>query len=200
MRVFFALPIDGKTRLGIDQWRSQSFPPFKGIVPAANYHITLAFLGALPAVRLEDLCQKVDSLLDKHGLEKAPFQPGTLQINQTGYWSKPGILWVGPDHWSSSLGRLAVKLSNICCQFGAKKDKQAYQPHITLVRKCQSPHKPVIEPDFTLHFDRVTLFETKPTKRGVGYHPVQEWALTEREQINDGTVVRGRSRRIATRS
>ena len=61
---------------------------------------------------------------------------------------------------------------------GGKKDRNRFQPHISLYRGCkQAPAAPAVAPDFSLSYDHLTLFESRQGRRGVSYHPVAEWPL-----------------------
>jgi 2'-5' RNA ligase len=56
MRAFLGLSPDVKTKLAIELWRNKAFPCFYAPVPAANFHITLAFLGQISPKQLDALC------------------------------------------------------------------------------------------------------------------------------------------------
>lgn len=173
MRLFFGLEAEPATALEIAGWRDREMACDGRPVPVANLHITLAFVGELAQPAIEQLCLSVD---DWHADTSLP--GGMLTLDQTGYWHKPGILWVGPSRWPDQLDRLAAKLRSLSSAAGARRDRNPFQPHITLFRGCQSPppaacQGPVIE----LAFDRFTLFESRQGRRGVSYHPLQAWEL-----------------------
>ncbi len=174
MRLFFAIQVPYKLQLQIVAWRERNLPPMPRYVPAANYHITLAFLGQLPTNRLDALIESASQLIDS-----AQFRAGTLNIDQTGYWSKPGILWIGPKEWPDSLNTMAKRLGGLGQQFGLRVDKRRYQPHLTLARKCELPAKPTSEPGLTLPYDEIVLYESVSRRDGVNYEPVQEWPLLQ---------------------
>jgi len=172
MRVFFALPVQEQLKLNIDQWRTQNMPPSSNTVPTANFHITLAFIGHIRDSDIEVLCARTDELI-----KSGEFKAGNLKLVDTGFWAKPGILWIGPDSWPDNLTKLASKLQNVGRNFGAKKDKKAYRPHLTLSKRMQTPSHPTIRPNFHFDYDQVTLYHSISMKSGVRYMPIDSWPL-----------------------
>ncbi len=173
MRLFFALELPGETARAVATWRDRELAPVGRPVPAANFHITLAFVGELPAPRLERLCLAVDEWVSRD----VPVG-GHLQLDRTGYWQKPGIYWLGPSRWPQQLTALAKKLGGLSSGSGGKRDKRRLQPHVTLFRRCQPPPPaPVRQPHFALDYHHFALFESRQGKSGVSYHPLAHWDL-----------------------
>jgi len=172
MRVFFALPLQEQLKLDIDQWRMHNMPPSSNAVPSANFHITLAFTGTIRDSDKELLCTRADEVM-----KSEEFKVGSLKLIETGYWAKPEILWIGPNTWPENLTKLASKLQNVGRHFGAKKDKRAYRPHLTLSKKIQTPCYPTAQPSFHLSYDQVTLYHSISMKNGVRYVEIECWPL-----------------------
>ncbi|MFT5718212.1 MAG: 2'-5' RNA ligase [Oleiphilaceae bacterium] len=172
MRVFFALPLDVTLKLQIDQWRTHNMPPSSQAVPSANFHITLAFTGHIRESDIEILCTRADELI-----KSKAFKADSLKLTDTGFWAKPGILWIGPETWPDNLTTLAHKLQNVGRNFGAQKDKKAYRPHLTLSKKIQQPSYPTVKPAFNLDYDQVTLYHSISMKSGVRYMEIESWPL-----------------------
>ena len=63
MRVFFGLELDPATALPIADWRDRQLAGAGKPVPPANFHVTLAFIGALNAGAIERLCLAVEESL-----------------------------------------------------------------------------------------------------------------------------------------
>ena len=173
MRVFFALPLPDQLKLDIDQWRTHNIPPSSSSVPFANFHITLAFTGNIRESDTELLCTRTDEVMTAGN-----FKTGSLDLIETGYWAKPEILWIGPNTWPDELTKLAHKLQNVGRNFGAKKDKKAYRPHLTISKKIQNPSYPTIQPNFALDYKQVTLYHSITMKSGVRYLELESWALS----------------------
>ncbi len=174
MRLFFALETDSKSALAITDWRDRQMPAVGRPVPAANLHITLAFLGEIRNQRLDRLCNAVDDYL-----RRSPAPGGALTLDQLGYWSKPRILWLGPSQWPEELSRLAAGLVQLGTAEGGKRKRSAFQPHITLFRGCEvPPSAPAAQPAFTLEYRDFALMESRQGRRGVHYHPLAHWQLS----------------------
>ena len=173
MRLFFALELPGKLAMQIDDWRQRQLPPAGRPVPAANFHITLAFIGELSERRLEQLCLETDTLLKQH-----QFVGDELMLDQVGYWPKPGILWLGPKRWSASLNTLAGALATRGNAVGSKRKRGDYRPHLTLCRGCQDPPAaPAHMGNFGFSYSGFTLLESRSGRQGVSYSSVAEWQL-----------------------
>ena len=172
MRLFFALPIDNEHKLAIEHWRNRVFPRDIRPVPIDNYHVTLHFLGEIKATQLDRLCSCAAEAIDNLNLE-----PLKLEIDQCGYWTGSGILWIGPEYWTEHLNRLQRKLAGLSGPFGVSQSKRAYQPHITLFRSKQPLPKPLLEPNFEIAFDEVVLYESVQKKNGVQYERIESWPI-----------------------
>ena len=173
MRVFFGLEMDAKTAIQIADWRDRQLAPAGRPVPPANFHVTLAFVGEIPASALERLSQSVDAWMAREAVPGAD-----LNLDQTGYWHKTGIYWLGPQIWPDSLSLLARKLRGLATGAGGKRDRNTFQPHITLLRRCRAaPPAPAMLPAIAMSYQHFTLFESRQGQRGVTYHPIQHWEL-----------------------
>jgi len=172
MRVFFALPLKEQLKLDIEQWQINNLPPSSHSVPTANFHITLAFTGTIRDSDLGLLFERTDEIL-----KTGDFKTGSLKLIETGFWAKPEILWIGPKVWPENLTKLANKLQNVGRNFGAKKEKKAFRPHLTLSKKSSAPSCPTSPPDFNLQYDQIVLYQSIPIKSGVKYVDIQSWPL-----------------------
>lgn len=174
MRTFFGLELPVETAMEIADWRDRQFGFTQRPVPPANFHVTLAFIGEATPAALERLCQQVDDCLLRDQLPSEQ-----LLLDNMGYWPKPGIYWLGPRSWPESLTALAGKLRHLAISAGARRDRHAFQPHVTLFRNCSpAPVAPMTAPEFTLPYRHFTLFESRRGKSGVSYHPLQDWELS----------------------
>jgi RNA 2',3'-cyclic 3'-phosphodiesterase len=173
MRLFFGLQLDATTALQVADWCDRQLACAGQPVPPANFHITLAFIGPLPEPAIERLCLAVDEWLPRGTVTGA-----TLLLDRTGYWPKPGIYWLGPTTWPEHLARLAQKLNSLASAVGAKRDRNSFQPHITLYRRCDTaPPAPTLSPSIDMAYRHCALFESRQGKQGVSYHVLQDWDL-----------------------
>ena len=163
----------------IATWRDKSFRDLTAggmarAVSPGNFHITLAFIGEVAEQRLERLCDSVDQWRNRR-----PVADIDLQINELGYWSRQGILWLAPRHCPVEMQELVDSLQGLGNRIGSKRDNRAFQPHITLFRRFQSAPSPALEPpEFSLQCGHFTLFESRQGKSGVSYHALQHWPLS----------------------
>jgi len=173
MRVFFGLETDSDTRRALADWRDCYAAAAGRAVPAANFHITLAFIGEVDNRQLDTLCRAVDAW------EPGPHtKAGKVVLDQVGYWPKPGIYWAGPAQPPPGLAALARKLQHIGGLVGARLEKRLFAPHVTLYRGCtEPPTAPTVLPAITLAYDHFTIFESQMSRQGVSYHALADWAL-----------------------
>ena len=161
--------------MSLATWRDRQFGLAGRPVPPANLHLTLAFVGEVQPRLLESLCRDVDSWCES----KSP-AAGCVQLDQTGYWHRPGIYWLGPSDWPKSLPLLADGMRTIAARAGGKRERKRFQPHITLFRGCQvAPPAPATMPGLSLSYVDFYLFESVPGRQGVSYVPLQHWRLNE---------------------
>jgi len=181
MRVFFGLELDAATALQVAAWRDRQLPCAGKPVPPGNFHITLAFIGALNDAAIERLCGSVDDWM-----AHTPVSGTTLRLDCTGYWHKPGIYWLGAESCPGQLSALARKLKSLAGAVGAKHDRNPFQPHITLYRRChEAPLAPTQSPSIVLSYQHFALFESRQGKGGVSYHVLQDWELPPAAQGNE---------------
>lgn len=170
MRCFFGLEPDSKSKLAIAHWRDKSFPAFDYPVPAANFHLTLVFLGQLTPGQFECLSTRVDEL-------ELP-SVFSLELTQLGYWPKPKALWLGTEKTPAAMEELVQALTTCAQTCKIPLQKRPYVPHLTLVRKCtENPPAALIEPAFKLNFEQLHLFESVSTANGVVYKARLSWPL-----------------------
>ena len=157
--------------MALAAWRDRSIQCDGRPVPIANFHMTLAFLGDLQPARLDPLLDAAD-----RQLEAQMSSDRSMTIDQVGYWPKPGIYWAGPSAWPDAVSQLADALRGLVVQFGARRERTAFQPHITLFRRCQTPPAaPSVAPAIELAAGSVALFESRQGREGVSYQPLAEW-------------------------
>lgn len=123
LRLFYALWPDEATRAQLALLQ-------EGIsgrkVSAANLHLTLAFLGHQPRALLPSLEGVMMALQP---------QACTLRIDHYGYFSKPGIAWVGPASPPEALMQLQRSLWRGLLEADVPlKPVAGFRPHVTLAR------------------------------------------------------------------
>jgi 2'-5' RNA ligase len=176
MRLFTAISLNAAQKIQIEAWRNRQISDLElNAIPMDNFHITLAFYSHIHVSLLERFIQNIETKVLAQFLT-----PIELHINQAGYWPKTGIYWLGPTEWPKSLQKLAHSLISAGTGFGCKKNKQTYQPHISLYRSIEQAPYAIEKPDIRLHLDHVTLFESEPTHRRVRYKEIVSWSCNKR--------------------
>ncbi|MBU3020756.1 RNA 2',3'-cyclic phosphodiesterase [Aestuariibacter sp. A3R04] len=195
MRSFIGLDLSIAEKLSLERWRENALPDIpskskRGIasgayaIPAANFHITLAFLGNITPRQHNALIPALDAI-------SAP--PFALTLDSTGYWHGPKIIFAAPSSPNQAIAQLAGEVKKAARRATIPIDNKAYQPHVTLVRKASSfTPPPLFMPSITVKANAFHLFESRSTPSGVQYPIRASWTLnpnlTVREQLKQGLL------------
>lgn len=98
-------------------------------VPAANLHLSLAFLGDTPAGNIASIKELLEEVA-------AAVEPFPLHLRSLGYFGRKGrprVVWAGVEAVDGLL-LLQSRLSEGLELLGIETDKRPYRPHITLGR------------------------------------------------------------------
>ncbi len=127
-RIFVAVPLSEEARVvltglldGIDMPGS--------VVPPANWHITLRFIGRADDVAFDRLLGS----LDEAGLGRA----FDLELGEMGAFPRPKsatVLWLGVAKDQARLGELAVEVEDAVQAAGFEAEERPFRPHLTLSR------------------------------------------------------------------
>lgn len=168
LRLFFALWPDAEVREQIAEFIN-FFPSESGrALPRYNWHMTLHFIGNTTFD--EKAC------LDRQAriVKASAFE---LSVDQTGFFKKPEVFWLGCENPPKALFDLQKNLGEkiSCCEYNP--ETRPYSPHITVARKVTE------EPAFRLSFkiswsvDRFVLIESVSEPGGVRYQVLEEYLL-----------------------
>ena len=174
-RLFFALWPDAPARARLEQ-ATQAVVQTRGgrPVPAEQLHLTLAFLGAVPAARRAELLALAPVAVRAAGLVDAPL---ALTLGQLERWSGPQVLCVLPIHPPAALGALARSLTRTLGAAGFTPDLKPFRPHVTVARKVVHPSETVPIAPVRWTFERVALIESRTLERGPVYSVVETCPL-----------------------
>lgn len=166
-RLFFALSCPPEQRRVIAKWRSALELRSGRPVPAANFHLTLLFLGSVEVTELADIYAAVAKV-------RVPDKPLKVTLDRLDSWRKAGVLVLAPQQPGQELLRLVYALEQAMLPFGVEHRAKEYRPHLTLMRDCRMevPESPT-PPEFCLRADRFTLYESFKGR----YFVLREWSL-----------------------
>lgn len=125
-RLFLALwPDPGLRQLLKERRDAWSWPQSATPVHADKLHLTLHFLGALPAERLPEL-------LDGFAV---PFELFRLDLTHATVWHN-GIAVLEPDATPPALAGLHARLTDALARLGLEPETRRYRPHVTMARRA----------------------------------------------------------------
>lgn len=131
-------------------------------------HLTLAFLGCVPADKAEKVLEVAA------GIRGEPFQ---LVLDRVRCWGHNHIVWTGPSVMPPALAALAGQLAQGLGAAGFTLEKRAFAAHITLLRNARCAETP---PDFkpiTWQARDFVLVESRLSPQGAAYEIVGRWRL-----------------------
>lgn len=175
-RLFFALWPSPSVRDALAHWVASASGAEANALPtrAENLHLTLAFLGSVPAARLPDV------MAVGAGVSAAPF---ALTLDRQECWSEPGILCLVPSIVHPSLLALVRDLAGGLQACALPVEQRPYRPHVTLGRKTRkaavwptSSLRPSVTP-IEWQVREFVLAESADDRGGSRYRIVERWTL-----------------------
>jgi 2'-5' RNA ligase len=167
-RMFFALWPDEAVRAGLAERARGARADAPGRpVPDANLHLTLAFLGSVPADRAASITAAVGSL------SLPAFE---LVIDRQGWWHRSGVLWLGPSASPAALNRLVKALWAALEPLGFWPDFRHFRPHVTIARRCARGRSGDVEP-LLWPVSGFELMVSVQDRKGAAYRVHRSWPL-----------------------
>lgn len=171
LRLFFALWPDAAARDALGTLALAVAAQARGkSPPAENLHLTVVFLGDIPATR-------VDALRSMGAREAAIEAPFALTLDRMGTFRGTGIAWVGPSSPPPRLDPFARRLGAALAADGFATERQTFHPHVTLARRCRKPGNATIASPIAWHAARLTLTASDPRADGPRYRDIDAWPL-----------------------
>ena len=167
-RLFFALWPDAATQDALNRtgkWLHQHWGGRR--MRADTLHLTLSFLGDVPAARLDALLQ---------GIHDIPVGAFELSFDQTGHWPHNRIGWLGLRQPSHPLESLVQALRDQLRTLDIPFDARPHTPHITLLRKTQGGAAVECLP-VRWTVDGFVLVASNPQADGAHYDVLKHWPL-----------------------
>ncbi len=137
IRTFICLEIPDsvRSRIGALQQQLKGLGGDVAWVKPGNIHLTLKFLGELPAskhVPVRHICSRV-----AHNLRPVPFEVSGVGCFPSR--KNPRVLWVGLDKVPELLRQLHAELEQNLQQLGFPGEEKPFSPHLTIGR-LRTPH------------------------------------------------------------
>ena len=168
MRVFFAALPDAETRARIAA--AADALELKVAVPTDDYHMTLAFVGEVPAELLETLRQV------------GAAQRGrtfSVRFDTYEHWSKARVLVVAAADIPASLHRFWEALHGDLAQHHLALEPQSLRPHVTIARKVsQAPVLPAMRA-FEWSIRMFSLMQSTSSEVTPRYTVLDTWPLLD---------------------
>jgi 2'-5' RNA ligase len=145
-------------------------------------HLTLIFLGKMPAERVPDIAQSMETAALGIG-------PQRLEIKRLGvfpHWRRPSVLWAGIRDRTHQLGALHQALEKQLQPLGYRPESREFHPHLTLARFKSIKGVAMMEEVVKHHQGFVfgpfetaglTLFKSDLNPQGAIHTPLRQVAL-----------------------
>ena len=168
-RLFFALWPDDEVRHALLHWQTRNLPPSVRWQHRADLHLTLHFLGAVEADR-------VDALIGMG--ERIAAAAFGLVLDEIGYWPRPRVLWCAPSSIPAELIAFHGAIGRTLAAAGLTTDSRPYRPHVTLARRVGEPlaHGPLKPLSWTVR--QWALVESVPGAVPA-YRQLRLWSLAD---------------------
>ncbi len=139
------------------------------LVPAANLHATLVFLGGVDKAGERALLDQADGVV---------FPGVSVTLDRLSHWPKPRVLCLTSTQPSPAWSVWAGQLRGIAEHLGFVLDNCPYVPHVTLAKKAKHPM--VVDfPPLVWQVASFSLFESVLTKNGLVYQEIKYWPASE---------------------
>ncbi|MCZ0703253.1 2'-5' RNA ligase [Natronobacillus azotifigens] len=130
---FLAIPFDRRTKSWLLQeqkkFQKESNLSYRQWTDEEDFHITLAFLGALDYEQKKQLIDQIDS--------SCPFSSFKLSLGGLGFFGlkdRPRVAWIGSDR-PCELLNIVQSLRAITDKLNFSTDRREYRPHVTIAKK-----------------------------------------------------------------
>ena len=179
LRVFFALWPDADARERLAAAARDVAARTKGRAPpAANLHVTLAFIGDVAPGRIGELCAIGASV----AASAAPF---VLTLDRAGTFRGTGIAWAGASSVPPRLAELARTLADALAAQDFPVEQREFSPHVTLARRCKAPGLASLAVPIGWTVTRLALDASEPGSGGPRYRELATWPLAAPVAAND---------------
>lgn len=166
-RLFFALWPDSRLR----EQMTRTARPIAALAPGRlqqpqQWHVTLVFLGAVPAKRLPVVHEAAAAV------RAEPFE---LTFDTVEYWRRAGVLCLTARQTPPALEQLVAALRAELEQRGFATEQRTYRPHLTFARRVRPPPELPAPDPLIWPATEFVLVESTSGVHGSVYTVLAEW-------------------------
>jgi len=170
-RLFFALWPDAIVREQIAVIAASLIAGSQqSVVPVENFHLTIAFLGAVSPATTPDIVVTARSVR---------FASFDIVLQQAGCWQRSHIAWLAPAGCPLSLATLVDDLSNKLAGLGLVVDSRQFRPHVTLAHDINELASAQLVPPVHWRVQSFALLESTPGSAGPVYNVLEEFPVAQ---------------------
>ena len=179
-RLFFALWATAEERRALSAAAAAAVGTSGGrAVPEENLHVTLAFLGQVPAARTTELAALAHRVGTNGALAGTPL---LLQFERLAYWHAPQIL-VALSTAGAAAAALAAALQREASAAGFLPDLKPFRAHVTVARKVTHAAASTPLPSVSWKCAEFVLVESRTVATGSVYSVLESYLLGKREKL-----------------
>lgn len=173
LRLFLALWPDDAIRTALMQLQA----PMRGrLIPYANLHLTLVFLGQQPV----NVVPFISEILAQLKSRAVP-----VRLDRVGYFSRNRVAWIGAHEVPVEMAALYRELTEGLERRGIAFNRQHdFKPHVTLARDVMLPPDLTFNP-ISWRADRVALVQSTTLDAGSSYQVIASRSLDEAWRASD---------------
>jgi 2'-5' RNA ligase len=182
-RLFFALWPDERMQSALAEATRAIAGACDGrAVPAENFHLTLAFLGAVPESKiaaLSAIAKEVARAFRELPERSAPID---ITLDHVEQWRRSELLCATATAPAPPAEALAQVLKEALVAGGFSPDLKPFRAHATLVRQVHRVSRALAITPVTWTFSEFRLIESRTDPRGSAYSTVEKWVLYKRDR------------------
>jgi len=144
------------------------------VMPRANLHLTLAFLGSVPVARLAALDAPTRDAIE---VSRPLATPLALSLDRLEHWRKAQLLCATAAQVPEGARQLSQCLKERLMAAGFAPDLKPFRPHVTLARRVAHAAAACTLTPVTWSFAEVTLVESRTQPGGSLYSTRATWPL-----------------------
>jgi 2'-5' RNA ligase len=143
-------------------------------VPAANFHLTLAFVGSVPVGRLHEVEGAASRFTQFSKIRELPIE---IVLDAVEHWRKPQVLVATASTTPGVAVALGESLQRALIEAGFSPDLKPFRVHATIARKVRRVAREYHLDPVRWSFDALHLVESKTQPSGASYRTVKNWVL-----------------------